>query len=227
MVFPASSGSFCYTVGMKNTSAWLASRAAKKSGEVDDYYTAFLRAVDAKNWSIVERSGRALLVPAEVDGTKFTSSDFTDFCDELDDNEILSERDFSTKTYVQYNYIYSIAVRLDENDENIFNLAKSYINSGTAYYYAGYNPLKAYIDAAVKNKKIEPNMILDEFMDYYQSYSWRDEIGEDHATAQRYMRQDLKRLVEARMGEKDKQGNITVVWEEGNEVHDFWKDKLN
>ena len=40
------------------------------------------------------------------------------------------------------------------------------------------------------------------------------------------MRQDLKRLVEARMGEKDKQGNITVVWEEGNEVHDFWKDKL-
>ena len=118
LVFPASSGSFCYTVGMKNTSAWLASRAAKKSGEVDDYYTAFLRAVDAKNWSIVERSGRALLVPAEVDGTKFTSSDFTDFCDELDDNEILSERDFSTKTYVQYNYIYSIAVRLDENDEN-------------------------------------------------------------------------------------------------------------
>ena len=50
LVFPASSGSFCYTVGMKNTSAWLASRAAKKSGEVDDYYTAFLRAVDAKNW---------------------------------------------------------------------------------------------------------------------------------------------------------------------------------
>ena len=227
MVFPASSGSFCYTVGMKNTSAWLASRAAKKSGEVDDYYTAFLRAVDAKNWSIVERSGRALLVPAEVDGTKFTSSDFTDFCDELDDNEILSERDFSTKTYVQYNYIYSIAVRLDENDENIFNLAKSYINSGSSYYYAGYNPLKAYIDAAVKNKKLEPNMILDEFMDYYQNYSWRDEIGGDHATAQRYMRQDLKRLVEARMGEKDKQGNITVVWEEGNEVHDFWKDKLN
>ena len=227
LVFPASSGSFCYTVGMKNTSAWLASRAAKKSGEVDDYYTAFLRAVDAKNWSIVERSGRALLVPAEVDGTKFTSSDFTDFCDELDDNEILSERDFSTKTYVQYNYIYSIAVRLDENDENIFNLAKSYINSGSSYYYAGCNPLKAYIDAAVKNKKIEPNMILDEFMDYYQSYSWRDEIGGDHATAQRYMRQDLKRLVEARMGEKDKQGNITVVWEEGNEVHDFWKDKLN
>ena len=227
LVFPASSGSFCYTVGMKNTSAWLASRAAKKSGEVDDYYTAFLRAVDAKNWSIVERSGRALLVPAEVDGTKFTSSDFTDFCDELDDNEILSERDFSTKTYVQYNYIYSIAVRLDENDENIFNLAKSYINSGSSYYYAGYNPLQAYIDAAVKNKKIEPNMILDEFMDYYQSYSWRDEIGGDHATAQRYMRQDLKRLVEARMGEKDKQGNITVVWEEGNEVHDFWKDKLN
>ena len=199
LVFPASSGSFCYTVGMKNTSAWLASRAAKKSGEVDDYYTAFLRAVDAKNWSIVERSGRALLVPAEVDGTKFTSSDFTDFCDELDDNEILSERDFSTKTYVQYNYIYSIAVRLDENDENIFNLAKSYINSGSSYYYAG----------------------------YYQSYSWRDEIGGDHSTAQRYMRQDLKRLVEARMGEKDKQGNITVVWEEGNEVHDFWKDKLN
>lgn len=227
LVFPASSGSFCYTVGMKNTSAWLASRAAKKSGEVDDYYTAFLRAVDAKNWSIVERSGRALLVPAEVDGTKFTSSDFTDFCDELDDNEILSERDFSTKTYVQYNYIYSIAVRLDENDENIFNLAKSYINSGSSYYYAGYNPLKAYIDAAVKNKKLEPNMILDEFMDYYQSYSWRDEIGGDHSTAQRYMRQDLKRLVEARMGEKDKQGNITVVWEEGNEVHDFWKDKLN
>lgn len=227
LVFPASSGSFCYTVGMKNTSAWLASRAAKKSGEVDDYYTAFLRAVDAKNWSIVERSGRALLVPAEVDGTKFTSSDFTDFCDELDDNEILSERDFSTKTYVQYNYIYSIAVRLDENDENIFNLAKSYINSGGSYYYAGYNPLKAYIDAAVKNKKLEPNMILDEFMDYYQSYSWRDEIGGDHSTAQRYMRQDLKRLVEARMGEKDKQGNITVVWEEGNEVHDFWKDKLN
>jgi len=70
-------------------------------------------------------------------------------------------------------------------------------------------------------------MILDEFMDYYQSYSWRDEIGGDHSTAQRYMRQDLKRLVEARMGEKDKQGNITVVWEEGNEVHDFWKDKLN
>ena len=34
LVFPASSGSFCYTVGMKNTSAWLASRAAKKSGEV-------------------------------------------------------------------------------------------------------------------------------------------------------------------------------------------------
>ena len=227
LVFPASSGSFCYTVGMKNTSAWLASRAAKKSGEVDDYYTAFLRAVDAKNWSIVERSGRALLVPAEVDGTKFTSSDFTDFCDELDDNEILSERDFSTKTYVQYNYIYSIAVRLDENDENIFNLAKSYINSGSGYYYEGYNPLKAYIDAAVKNKKLEPNMILDEFMDYYQNYSWRDEIGGDHATAQRYMRQDLKRLVEARMGEKDKQGNITVVWEEGNEVHDFWKDKLN
>ena len=227
LVFPASSGSFCYTVGMKNTSAWLASRAAKKSGEVDDYYTAFLRAVDAKNWSIVERSGRALLVPAEVDGTKFTSSDFTDFCDELDDNEILSERDFSTKTYVQYNYIYSIAVRLDENDENIFNLAKSYINSGSSSYYAGYNPLKAYIDAAVKNKKLEPNMILDEFMDYYQNYSWRDEIGGDHATAQRYMRQDLKRLVEARMGEKDKQGNITVVWEEGNEVHDFWKDKLN
>ena len=139
----------------------------------------------------------------------------------------MSERDFSTKTYVQYNYIYSIAVRLDENDENIFNLAKSYINSGSSYYYAGYNPLKAYIDAAVKNKKLEPNMILDEFMDYYQSYSWRDEIGGDHATAQRYMRQDLKRLVEARMGEKDKQGNITVVWEEGNEVHDFWKDKLN
>ena len=139
----------------------------------------------------------------------------------------MSERDFSTKTYVQYNYIYSIAVRLDENDENIFNLAKSYINSGSSYYYAGYNPLKAYIDAAVKNKKLEPNMILDEFMDYYQSYSWRDEIGGDHSTAQRYMRQDLKRLVEARMGEKDKQGNITVVWEEGNEVHDFWKDKLN
>ena len=85
----------------------------------------------------------------------------------------------------------------------------------------------SYIDAAVKNKKLEPNMILDEFMDYYQSYLWRDEIGGDHSTAQRYMRQDLKRLVEARMGEKDKQGNITVVWEEGNEVHDFWKDKLN
>lgn len=54
----------------------------------------------------------------------------------------------------------------------------------------------------MKNKKLEPNMILDEFMDYYQSYSWRDEIGGDHSTAQRYMRQDLKRLVEARMGER-------------------------
>lgn len=31
LVFPASSGSFCYTVGMKNTSAWLASRAAKRA----------------------------------------------------------------------------------------------------------------------------------------------------------------------------------------------------
>lgn len=71
-------------------------------------------------------------MPAEVDGTKFTSSDFTDFCDELDDNEILSERDFSTKTYVQYNYIYSIAVRLDENDENIFNLAKAISTAAAA-----------------------------------------------------------------------------------------------
>lgn len=227
LVFPASSGSFCYTVGMKNTSAWLASRTARKSGEVDDYYSAFVRAVDAKNWSITERAGKALLDPSSVDGTKFTSTEFSSFCDKIDDNEVLSERDFSTKTYVQYNYIYSIVVKLKENNQNIFNLAKSYINSGSSYYYASYNPLKAYIDAAVKNKKLDVDMLLEEFMNYYQSNSWRDKIGGDHATAQKYMRQDLKRLVEARLGKKDKDGNVTIVWDEENKIHDFWKDKLN
>lgn len=227
LVFPASAGSFCYTVGMKNTSAWLASRAAKKSGEVDDYYTAFLRAVDAKNWSITELAGKAMLDPANVEGLNFNSVDFDKFCDELDDNESLSEREFSTKTYVQYNYIYSLAVKLKENDENIFNLGKSYINSGSSYYYASYNPLKAYIDAAIKNKKLDIDMILAEFMEPYQSYSWRDKVGGDHSTAQRYMRQDLGRLVEARLGEKDKEGNIVIVWDEENETHKFWKDKLD
>lgn len=165
-------------------------------------------------------------MPAEVDGTKFTSSDFTDFCDELDDNEILSERDFSTKTYVQYNYIYSIAVRLDETTKT-FSISQKLYQQRQQLLLCGLQSAQSLYRRGGEKQKIEPNMILDEFMDYYQSYSWRDEIGGDHATAQRYMRQDLKRLVEARMGEKDKQGNITVVWEEGNEVHDFWKDKLN
>lgn len=227
LVFPASAGSFCYTVGMKNTSAWLSSRTARKSGDVDDYYATFVRAVDAKNWSIAELAGKALLDPSSVEGTNFTSTEFSSFCDKIDDNEVLSERDFSTKTYVQYNYVYSLAVRLKENDENVFNLGKSYINSGSSYYYASYNPLKAYIDAAIKNKKLDVDMLLEEFMDYYQSYSWRDKIGGDHATAQKYMRQDLKRLVEARMGKKDKDGNVTIVWDEENKIHDFWKDKLN
>lgn len=225
LVFPASAGSFCYTIGMKNTSAWLSSRAAKSSGKVEDYYRAFVRAVDAKNHSLVELAGVAMLDPQNVEEADFTSTEFNSFCDKMDDNETLSERDFSTKTYVQYNYIFSVTKRLSSHDAKIFELSKTYINSGSSYYYAAFNPLKAYIDAAVENKKIDAEAILEEFMAYYESYSWRDKVGGDHSTAQQYMRQDLKRLAEAKYGEKQ-DGKVVIVWEEGNSIHDYWKSKL-
>ena len=209
---PSQAGDFFYTVGMKGISARATLRAAQDSGEIEDYYTALVRAYDAKNTKIAAYAASAMLTQDKVDSL-YTSAQYSNFTKKMDDQ--LATHKGATDQYIKMVFAYSQMRQNKGVDSNgsLWNKITEYCKgTGVYYYYNSVCPVTGYINAIIDSNSSDMDTICRVLlqmkeMDEGESVTgfpyWRsttdntmESIAGNYFDAQTYMLADISRLIE-------------------------------
>ncbi len=239
---PRTFGDFFYTVGLKSYSSRLTLRSAENTEDIDDFYIAFIRAVDAKNHKVATYSAQVML-DYSSEGKLFTSEIYEELVKRMDTQ--LESVEGTTNVYIKANYIYSkLRFNKGEDEGNaLWNQARSYCKGTSIYYY--YNsicPIKSYIDAVIDINKPNTQIVFEIILHMRQldeskttdgrNKIWRTNLdnsftGTSYKPAQPYMAQDIQRLLEA----KEITDTIAADFSAKNGIqylnaYNYWKDIL-
>lgn len=191
LISPLSAGNFFYSLGFRSFSANLTLSGAEKSGEFDDYYDAFIRAVAGKNHAVVVAAGDKML----------KDSDFTDKIGKHDLSSDDYESTYGAGTYVKYNFIYSKTIRQKGYTEELYDRAAGYNRLyGSTYYYRSYNALSAMVKALADNPKLELGDILDKLEEIYyaDSKEWNLNYRPEKTSGYENLCLDVMNLIDSR-----------------------------
>lgn len=214
---PAGASDFFNSVGLKKLSARTGLRAAIKSGQIEDYYTALVRANAGKSYSVVVYAGETLLVRGDDYVVKDT--DYSDFVDAKD--EALGCASGATANYIETVYVYALMRTYDGCDDKSEVWAKTvnYCEGiGGYHYYNSVCPVTAYINAVIDSKKSTETTIYNILLnlkiadesvlfDNVNLFDWitttdntfkKTDLPLNYVDAQAAMAGDVARLIEAK-----------------------------